>query len=149
MPDDAGIVTDTRYWPLCIVRFPERKLEDEDLKRMIEDHRRLLARRQRFAMIGDGRVKNIFTPTQRKLLVDWLNEAEPLVMEHLAAMAMVVDSAPVRGALTAVLWIKKMDWPTKVTKNLDQSVAFCVERLKEEGVPVSNALELYKADHAA
>lgn len=146
MSKSSGIATDTRYWPIVMVRFPTEDIVDEDLIGMIEEHRLLLARRQRFAMVGDGRVKKIFTATQRKILVDWMEEAEPLVMEHLAAMAMVVDSAPVRGALTAVLWLKKMEWPTKVTKTLDQSIAFCVDRLREEGVPVTHAVQRIEED---
>jgi hypothetical protein len=53
--------------------------------------------------------------TQRQLQGGWIVKQEKLLAREFAAAAIVTDSAIIRGAVTAIFWIRPLPFPTKVT----------------------------------
>ena len=54
--------------------------------------------------------------------------------------AMVLESALLRGALTALLWMVEPGNPHKVTSSVEEGIAMCVEGLQEAGVKLPPSL---------
>jgi hypothetical protein len=51
------------------------------------------------------------------------------------AQAIVMDSAIVRGAVTAVFWLQPPPWPIKTFASMEEADRWIRERIVEEGMP--------------
>jgi hypothetical protein len=56
--------------------------------------------------------------TQRQMQANWIGEREEVLARGFSAAALVTDSAIIRGAITAVFWIRPLPFPTQVTPTL-------------------------------
>lgn len=139
----SSIVTDLRYLPLVVVSYPKGEVSDEDVAAFIQGQRDLLARRERFAVLTDARLAGVLKPNQRRMMADWLVESDEASQRCVAAMGIVVNNAMIRGALTAVLWIKQPAFPTKITTTLADSARYCISALEMEGIRVGPRTEDY------
>jgi hypothetical protein len=79
-------------------------------------------------------------PSQRRMLTERLAEDEELNARICRGLAMVFDSAMLRGILTAVWWVKKPPYPQKVFKNVEQAKAWCVSQMAGQSASVSSAM---------
>ncbi|MCA9576864.1 MAG: hypothetical protein R3B40_18330 [Polyangiales bacterium] len=129
--------TDTSQYPFVLVTIPSQRVPDEEVLRFIEGQRQMLARRSKHLMLCDARNGHAMPATQRKLFGDWLKESQASSGRYTAGMAIVVDNALIRGALTAVLWLVEPACPTKAVGTVEEGFAYlteCGERAGMSGV---------------
>lgn len=132
----SSIVTDVRHFPLVLVTLPSKQVGDDDVSRFVNDQRALLARGERHYVVADATKSIAFSAPHRRRLADWLEESEPLAKELSIGMAIVIASPIIRGALTAVFWMKKPPMPTKLCATLDEAIAAAILTLADNGIDV-------------
>lgn len=133
----SRILTDLSRWPLAIVTFPDLVVTDEDVRSFVDEQRAMLHRKEPHVVITDARKARVISPAQRKMLVDWLTEAEPLNKRYTLAMSIVIDSAIVRGALTAVMWMKEPPVPIKTYGSLREAGDHVLGVLRARGIAMA------------
>ncbi|UJR79984.1 hypothetical protein [Sandaracinus amylolyticus] len=104
---------------------------------------RLFARRQKFVLVCDIRpVSRVPDAVVRKRLADVMNL--PRVREGQSQFqvgsANVVDSAPLRAALTALLWLWTPPTPMGTFAGVAEAERWAIERLRAAGVDVPPSL---------
>lgn len=66
------------------------------------------------------------TAKQRKMQADWIRDHEKVLARDFAAAAIVTSSAVVRGAVTAVFWIRPLPLPTQILATVTAAEAWLV-----------------------
>lgn len=61
------------------------------------------------------------TATQRQTQGKWIAKNEKVLQREFAAAAIVTDSAIIRGAVTAIFWIRPLPFPTQVTATVQSA----------------------------
>ncbi|MBK7776482.1 MAG: hypothetical protein IPI43_20485 [Sandaracinaceae bacterium] len=131
----ARFETDTSQYPLVAVSIPSQRVTDDEILRFIAGQRELLGRRTKHLVLCDARTGHVLPATQRKLFGDWLKESQDGTRRYTAGMAVVVDNALIRGALTAVLWVVEPACPTKIVATVDDAITFLTECGERAGLP--------------
>lgn len=90
--------------------------------------------------IIDVRVARPPTPSQRRLVADWIKANTDAMTRSSRGIVFVMDGAIARGILTALLWMSRLPVPHEVTSELDDAVRWTVTRLEETGAPVPSRL---------
>ena len=132
----ARIETDTSRWPLVVVTLPGERVTLDEVNRFVQDQRDMLTRGEPHALLCDGRNTLVFPPDQRKVMADWLQEAEPMNRAHTVCLAIVLSNPLVRGALTAVMWLREPACETRTFATISEAEQWCLSRLRVAGVPV-------------
>lgn len=60
--------------------------------------------------------------------------------KYCVGAAVVLQNAVTRGALTALTWVWKPAFPQKAVANLDDAVAYCVDKLAAAKVPLRRSV---------
>ncbi len=107
---DAILVIETRY-PLVVVEFhgtPSDQAFGEYLTRMDSLQQRPAATLRPVVIIQDTLAqRGSISASQRKQLVDWQKRNHDRIASTVLGIVFVIDSAIVRGAATAILWVYK------------------------------------------
>ncbi len=141
--EDAGLIFDESAWPLVYVRYPSNGLDDEGLEIFLDRIMSYLRRRDKFACLIDCRGMTMaHTANQRRRITDWLAEPElQRLAPHAIAISVLFRSALIRGALTAVNWIKPPPAPVKAFGSVADSAPWLRQRLAEEGISLTPRME--------
>lgn len=141
-----GLIFDENAWPLVYVRFPSKPLSDEGFEYFIARYTAMVERRVPFATILDSRgLTTAITAHQRKLLTEWFDVTGELAGEHHFGIAVLINSALVRGALKAVTWVKPIPVPINPFGSIAEAAPWIREILGEQRIPVSPAIEMLLA----
>jgi hypothetical protein len=141
----TGIEFETRYFPLIVVTL-EEQISEEDYTRLFAQWEAVLARKERFGALTDARrVKERAPPKQRAMIAEWTKKIEPRVMAYSVGHTTVIESAIIRGAMTAVEWLHKPKVPSAYFPTLREGCDFILEKLRENGVPLTDPLRAYRA----
>lgn len=132
----SSIVTDVSRFPLVVVTLPSEQVSDGDIDRFVEDQRALLARRDRHYVVADASNSVAFSAAHRRRLADWLEESESLALERSIGMGIVIANPIIRGAVTAVFWLKRPPMPTKLHATVSEAVATGIGALEVHGINV-------------
>ena len=102
-----------------------------------------LRRRQKFASLVDCRGMTMaHTAYQRRRITEWFTEPElQRLAPHAIAVVVLFRSAVIRGALTAVNWIKPPPAPVKAFGSVADSAPWVRERFAEESIRVTPSME--------
>jgi hypothetical protein len=118
----SRIITDLSQWPVLLITAPPR-ISDEEMQRYIQESRaNRMQRREPHVLVLDVRHTERLPPTQRKLLTDSMSQDGDA--DRCVAMAMVFDSPLLRGVLTAIFWVRKPKYPTRVFTSLPDALAW-------------------------
>ena len=140
--NEFGLMFDEQAWPLLYIRFPAKGLNDESLEAFIERYDEYLDRREPFAAISDSRgVLKAINANQRKRMVVWFEKTWNVAKKYNVANAVLLKSAMVRGALTAVFWMKAPPGPTKAFGSVAEAAPWLRERLEAAGVTITPEME--------
>lgn len=125
------------------VRYPSNGLNDQGLEVFLERVMSYLRRRDRFACLIDCRGMTIaHTANQRRRIAEWLAEPElQRLSPHAITIAVLFRSALIRGALTAVNWIKPPPAPVKAFGSVADSAPWLRQRFEEESMALSPSME--------
>ena len=121
-----GIYIDHSLWPILIVTPPEgRKPNDRELEEFMVAYKKQIDRdkKERYGIILDLRESPGLDSKQRKMLTNFMNESDHLE-EYCALTAMIFKSLPLRGMLTAIFWLFKPPYPTRVFGGLDEALTW-------------------------
>jgi len=141
--EDGGLIFDEAAWPLAYVRYPSNGLDDQGLEVFLGRVLSYLQRRDRFACLVDCRGMTMaHTANQRRRIAEWLSEPElQRLSPHAIAIAVLFRSALIRGALTAVNWIKPPPAPVKAFGSVAESAPWLRQRFEEETISLTPSME--------
>jgi hypothetical protein len=132
-PGTTARAIDASRWPLLIITFTGAAT-DREYEVFLEARTAHLARRERHAIILDGRACGPMPPSQRKLQADWQREYAELARRFTLGVAFLSASPIMRGVLTAILWMQPIASPYTVLSTWAEAERWTAERLRPGGV---------------
>lgn len=135
----------TDFFPL-IVMTTKRSLAYADARAIFAAYDPIVRRGERFVSITDVRgSKGVPDSATRAAFAEESKRFEASAQHLAVASALIVESALVRGAITAVQWISKPKIPTANFTAFPPALRWVTERAQESGLVIpSGALELAK-----
>lgn len=125
----SGITVDLSRFPIVNVRFGT-SWSDADFDRYLETmEREALARCEPNVTILDARGAMNTPAIQRRKQAEWLRRHEATLKQHSLGTAFVIDSALVRGVLTAILWMQPMPAAHIVVATIEEAERWAAEQL--------------------
>ncbi len=82
--------------------------DDEALRAYFAELATIIARLDRYAIVYDMRRTSLPTAQQRRLLADYARNEGPRLRRSCVGVVFVIESALIRGALVAMLWLQPM-----------------------------------------
>jgi hypothetical protein len=113
----AATLYDDSQWPLVRIRLPAA-LDTAELVVSLDYIDALFLRGERFAVLIDVRDAPPLTAPQRKLVAERSDAMYARYPTRLAGMALILSSAIQRGVVTAIQWLVKGGFPTRVFARL-------------------------------
>lgn len=137
-----SIVLDSSLFPLVCTVFGETPMTDDDVRGYCRELDTLAEKRGRFfQLIDTSRQKTSASAVQRRIFSDWIADPRARrLAEDRMADAIVITSALVRGAVTAVFWIRPPVAPTKIFATPREALPFLEERAAANGVTLTPAM---------
>ncbi len=142
------ITVDVSFMPIFMVHYGGL-VSDEAFKDYLAQVERTLyaADARPRVIIHDARAAGHNPPTQRKLQAEWLKKHDARLREITLGSVFVIDSALVRGILTAILWLQPLAMPHEVCGTVEEALDWSAKRLKERNlalVPTARTAILLK-----
>jgi hypothetical protein len=135
-----SVQIDDSRWPLVTVRFVGDTL-DEDFRQYLSflnaNMDRAEAAQTKTAVLFDARAGGRVSASTRQQMADWIRRNAEQTRRTCVGFAFVFDSAMVRGALTAILWLVPMPAPHTVVATLLEAENWMAERFAVHGVQIS------------
>jgi hypothetical protein len=123
-------------WPFVISVIPPEPSE-AFFERFFAKHRELLARKEPWVHLCDIRkVTKLPDARIRTMLAEESRKLDPLTARYTLGAATVIESALVRGILTAIYWINPPAAPSVVVATPHEGVEFLRTRLIKADVHV-------------
>jgi len=138
----VGRVTiDLSFMPIFMV-VHEGVLTDREFKDYLRDVERTLygPDAKMRVLVQDARTSGQVPAIQRKMQADWLKQHEARLRDLTLGSAFVIDSALVRGLLTAILWLQPLPMPHEVCATIEGALDWADTKLKDRGLAVTPAL---------
>lgn len=133
----ADLMTfDTSRFPLVTLVLPSR-MTAVSVASLTAGFEQLFARRSKFIVIADIRpMQHVPDALSRRALTDALSLPAFRDMQHRYQLgsANILESAPIRAALTAVLWVWSPSVPMYAASSMQDAEAWCLARLADAGV---------------
>jgi len=119
--------------PLVVVTW-EGSCTDEEVELYLAAMAEVVTRPDRRAVVLDASRAALPSATQRRMQGMWLKEHEDRIKHKTVGTAFVVESAIIRGGLTAVFWIQGLSTQQLVCATLPEALAWAGQRLIDAGV---------------
>jgi hypothetical protein len=84
-----------------------------------------------FAVVHDSRLAGPLTPTQRAMIAEHAKRHDARTRQRCVGIAFVFDSLVMRGALTAIMWLKPPVVDSKVFSNVEDALTWTRRKLEE------------------
>jgi hypothetical protein len=127
---------DSSRFPLVVQRF-SRDVTDEDVEAMIQKFELMFHGGRRYALLvycdADA---NVMSARQRRRVSDWYRECADQVRRINVGTAVVIESALVRGAMTAFNWLVEPVAQQRNVPSLRAGIEYCITSLESAQVPV-------------
>lgn len=123
------ITLDTSSSPILRVSF-EGEVSEAEMRAHLAELTRAIRERPLNAIVYDARRSGTPSAVQRRLQAEWMKEHEALIRSRNAGVAFVIESALIRGALTAILWMQPMATEHTVVATMDEALRWSTERLR-------------------
>ena len=130
MPPAPDFFDDSR-WPLLVLRLPGT-LSLSQFEACLAGLAGYLRRGERFVLLVDLRRVSLVPLDQRWRQVEWLEEHDQLVRDHVIGSANIITSPLVRLAVSAILYFKRAPVPLTFVADERAAEAWAEERLEEE-----------------
>lgn len=121
-----AIQQDETALPLVVIRW-SGEASDADFAEFFAAQRALLARRRPYVQIADASRAKVMSSLQRRKMAEFSDDTSAEAARLCKGTAVVISNSLVRGALTAVLWLVKPQYPLVVVATFDEAQA-CVHR---------------------
>lgn len=104
--------------PRVMVVTTPPSLSDDEMRAFLRWHREWMAtRREPYTLVLDLRRTERLSPGQREMITNGMDRSEQICL----GTAMVFTSVVLRGVLTAIFWIRKPRYPTRVFGSLEEA----------------------------
>ena len=123
-------------FPLVIQRFG-RDVTDEDIENMIRQFTVMMHGGRRYALLVycDERA-NVMSARQRRRVSEWYRECAEQVRRINVGTAVVIESALVRGAMTAMNWLIEPVAQQRNVASLHEGIEYCIKSLEAAKIKV-------------
>lgn len=132
------ILLDTSRSPILRVVF-EGPTSDAEMRAHLEELTREIKARPMNTLMYDARRSTAPSAVQRQLQAAWMREQEGLIRSRSAGVAFVIDSALIRGALTAILWLQPMVTEHTIVATVEEAQRWCDEQLRKKQARLESA----------
>lgn len=134
-----GFLFDERQAPLHLEVWPatfSHASLDQHLTAIEHYFTRLAQERsdRHVALIADVRSEPWLDARHRQRVAQTFERMTPIMEKRAVAHAVITSSSMVRGALTAILWIKTPPWPLRVFASMEEGSAWLVRSFEERGL---------------
>ena len=140
---NSAFVGDARFFPLVIVTWFGEMTEPVARRYFAWQEpilERIIAEKTKFAFVADTTRCARPSPTMRKLVVE-LSNAGPNVGAYALPTYTAIESALVRGAITAMQWVVNVDWRIVPVPSARQGIQKAIAALAAEGVKVPPGID--------
>jgi hypothetical protein len=135
----GGTPSDVSIWPLAEISMPP-VMTEADIRYMQDCYEQVFAAPTRHALIVDTTTfVRVPDATQRKQMKAFEDSRRQIIREKNIGSAIIIQSAVVRGAYTALRWISPQPAPNRAFPNLREAAGWCVQGIEADGqiVPVA------------
>jgi hypothetical protein len=123
---------DDSYFPIVVLDLLQD--HEPDVPWMLAQYDRIFAMGRRYAGVGSGvKVTRPMNAAARKQVSDWLVTNKPNMERLCVGVALVFDSALVRGAMTALHWVAPAPMPMFYPATFEQAAQWCLGQLEQAG----------------
>ena len=127
----AHLKVDSSRFPIVILDMDGNYSEEQALQ-FCEELRAVLERRERIAIIADGRKAGMSTLKARSIMRQFVTDTMHLSDAYTACAALIIDSAIVRMGVSAMFHLTKPNFPLKVFKTPAEGIAWAQHALERE-----------------
>jgi hypothetical protein len=136
--DFGGIRIETVNWPIVLMEFPEKRVEDPDFQQALNyiEHlmRECAANREKSYQVTDiTRVQELAPATQRKYAAEFVKRNAPLSQLASLGTASVTPSSILRGIMTAIFWISPPPTPAVFFASRGEAYLHAIDVLERGG----------------
>ncbi len=136
----GGFRFEEQFLPLLVVTAPS-SVDASDLDALFARFEGRFALQTRYALLLDlTGVQHIPPASLRKKIGDWETRHAAETKRWNVGAAIVVRSALVRGALTALSWLATDASPRTHVASTAEGILWCCRKLEAENVPITPAL---------
>jgi len=126
-------------WPLAVITMPP-VMTVADIEYMQVCYEDVFAAPTRHALIVDATtIVRVPDATMRRQMKVFEDSRRPIIREKNIGSAIIIQSALVRGAYTALRWISPQPAPNRAFPTLREAAEWCVQGIEEDGqiVPIA------------
>jgi hypothetical protein len=134
-------------FPFLVMVMGERA-DEAEIRSMDTTFRGLFARGQRYVLLNvPPKSQTSVAAKERKMITDWANQ--PHIQEGItrccAGSAVVMHSAVMRGALTAILWVWRPPVHLEIVSDVPSGIRYLADAARQANLPLPGAAdELYR-----
>ena len=117
-------------WPVLVVYSPANFTEEE-LKNHLDELGQIYdTHKEPYVLVLDARSGRRPSALQRKIQSEFRDKYDAHIRQFCRGTAFVTNSELLKGAATAMFWVKKPTTTTKFFTNFDDAVAWAEEQLR-------------------
>lgn len=138
-PPSVGLRFNVSMWPLAVITMPP-VMTVADIEYMQVCYEDVFAAPTRHALIVDATtIVRVPDATMRRQMKVFEDSRRPIIREKNIGSAIIIQSALVRGAYTALRWISPQPAPNRAFPTLREAAEWCVQGIEEDGqiVPIA------------
>jgi hypothetical protein len=141
-PAPQGVTWNESTWPVVQIAFTDAS-SDEHFAWVLAQFEGLFARRARYIFLIDAtKATRIPSASARNTIGKWQNDHQDDSKRWCAGGVILVASALVRGAVTAMSWVHKPPVKQYFAPTRKDGVEWCLKTADEAGLTVSAAARL-------
>ncbi len=142
-------IVDDSHWPIVVTTLPESPQHD-DLVALTEAHDRILDRGERYATITDlSFLRKPPGARERKISADWTNANSARIARLNVGSAVIVPNAILRGAMTAVNWIRRAPNGEVHVATMRDALEHVRKELEAAGIHIPSGVREHLKAHGA
>ena len=117
-------------WPILVVYSPPQH-SDEELRNHLNELGAIYdSHKEPYVLVLDARSGRRPSATQRKIQSEFREKYDAHVKQFCRGTAFVTNSELLKGAATAMVWVKQPSTTTKFFTNIDEAMVWAEEQLK-------------------
>jgi hypothetical protein len=121
---------DTSAWPLMIITLPAGNIPDDEVVSLLNKYTQIIKEKvEPYALVMDVSKTAKLNLKQRKMLVDQMKANKEFTEKYCKGNALVFKSALLQGILTAMFWIFKPKYETKIFTQVPDAIAWAQSKL--------------------
>jgi hypothetical protein len=151
--DFGGIRVTRGDWPIILIEFPAKRVDDAAFKAMLANNEALMSeaksRGEKLFFISDLTLMRELTPaSQRKATAQWVERTFDLGRAASVGAAHVTPSAVLRGLFTAVFWVKPPPTPAVFVATRGEAIVRAAQVLEAAGQRLPSRLAVRPSRNA-